>query len=79
MVEFCVYYGLRGGYSYSNMTNYFKMNNNYTFYGKTGIVMTAIMSNNSNLPGYADFTQEVLRRSADQIQGYIRVMLECSI
>ena len=46
MVKFCVYHGLGGGYSYFNMTNYFKMNNYCKFYCKTLIVRTAIMSDN---------------------------------
>ena len=31
MVKFCVYRGLGGGFSYSNMTDYFKLNNYYKF------------------------------------------------
>ena len=44
------------GYSYSNVTKYFKLNNYNKFYSKMVIVMTGKMSDNSNLPGYADFT-----------------------
>ena len=57
MVKFCVYRGLGGGYSYSNMTNYFKMHNYCKFYCKMFIVTTAIMSDNRELPGYAVFYQ----------------------
>ena len=46
MVKFCICRGLEGGYSYSNMINYFKMNNYCKFYCKTLIVRTAIMSDN---------------------------------
>ena len=55
MVKFCVYRGLGGRYSYSNMINYFKMNNYCKFYCKTFIVTTAIMSDNREGPGYAVF------------------------
>ena len=55
MVKFYVYCGFGGGYSYSNMTNYFKMNNHCKFYGITFIVMAAIMSDNRELQGYAVF------------------------
>ena len=48
MVKFCV---LSGHYSYSNMTNYFKMNYYCKFYGKMVIGATATMSDNSELPG----------------------------
>ena len=51
----CVYHGLVRGYSYSNMINYFKMNNYCEFYGKVFIVTTAIMSENKELQGYAVF------------------------
>ena len=34
------------------------------------------MSDNSKLPGYADFTREVFRYLANQIHEDIRVMLE---
>ena len=44
-----------GGYSYSNVTNYFKMNNYCKFYGKTFIVTRAIMNDNRELQGYAVF------------------------
>ena len=54
MVKLCVYHGLGGGYSYSNMTNYFKMNNYCIFYCKTLIVMTAIMGDNRELQGYCN-------------------------
>ena len=57
MVKFCVYRGLGGSYSYSNMTNYFKLNNYCKFYCKTFIVMAAIMSDNRERPGYAVFYQ----------------------
>ena len=57
MVKFCVYHGLGGGYSYSNMTNYFKMHNYCKFYCKMFIVTTDIMSDNRELPGYAVFYQ----------------------
>ena len=57
MVKFCVYHGLGGGYSYSNMTDYFKMNNYCKFYCKMFIVTTATMSDNRELPGYAVFYQ----------------------
>ena len=57
--KFCIYQGFGRGYSYSNMTYCFKMNNYYKFYGKRVIVMTAIMSDNSNPPGYADFTHKI--------------------
>ena len=46
MLEFCIYRGLVRGYSYSNMTNYFKMNNYCKFYCKRFIVTTAIMNDN---------------------------------
>ena len=49
MVKFCVYCGYGGGYSYSNMTYYFKMNNYCKFYGKTFIVTRAITSDNREL------------------------------
>ena len=55
MVKFCVYRGLGGDYSYSNMTNYFKMNNYSKFYCKTVIVTTAIMSDKREYQGYAVF------------------------
>ena len=55
IVKFCVYRGLGGDYSYSNMTNYFKMNNYSKFYCKTFIVTTAIMSDKRELQGYAVF------------------------
>ena len=64
------------GYYYFNMTNYFKMNNYFKFYGKTFIVMTAIMSDNSELPGYADFTREVFYGLANQNREHIHVTLE---
>ena len=41
VLKFCIYHGFGGGYSYSNMTNYFKMNIYCKFYGKTVIVTTA--------------------------------------
>ena len=44
-----------GGYSYSNMTHYFKINNYDKFYCKTCIGTTAIMSDNRELQGYAGF------------------------
>ena len=59
MVKFCVYHCFGGCYSYSNLTNYFKMNNYCKFYGKTVIFTTAVMHDNLELPGYADFTCEV--------------------
>ena len=56
--------------------DYFKMNNYYEFYSKTVIVTTAIMSINSNLPGYADFTHEIFPRLTNQNQGHSCVMSE---
>ena len=38
--------------------------------------MTAIISDNRELQGYAVFTPEVFRCLANQIHGYICVMLE---
>ena len=58
------------------MTNYFKMNNYCKYYGKMVIVTTAIMSDNSKLPGYADFTPEVFCPLANEIHGHIPSMLE---
>ena len=55
MVQFCVYLGFGGGYCYSNMKNYFKMNNYYIYYCKTFIVTTAIMGDNRESQGYAIF------------------------
>ena len=55
MVKFCLYHGVGGGYSYSNMTNNFKMNNYCKFYCKTFIVTRDIMSDNRELQGYAVF------------------------
>ena len=43
MVKFCIYHGFEGGYSYSNMTNYFKMNNDCKFYCKTVVVREPII------------------------------------
>ena len=57
MLKFCVYRGFGGGYFYSNMTNYFKMNNYAKFYCKTFIAMTAIMSDKKEQQGYAVFYQ----------------------
>ena len=70
-VKFCVYNGLGGDYSYSNMTNYFKMNNYCKFHGDTVIVMTAIMSDY-----YADFTHEIFPRLTNHNRGHSCVMLE---
>ena len=58
MVKFYVYHGLGGDYSYSNMTNYFKMNSYSKFYCKTVIVTTAIMSDKREKQDYAVFYQE---------------------
>ena len=55
MVKFCVYRGFGGGYSYSNMTNYFKLINYCKFYCKTFIVKTAIMGDNRGSQDYAVF------------------------
>ena len=76
MVKLCVYHSLGGGYSYSNMTNYFKMNNYCKFYCKTFIVTTAIMSDNREDLVMLYFTGEEFRRLANQNRGHIRVMLE---
>ena len=54
-VKFWVYRGFGGCYSYSNMTNYFKMNNYCKFYCMTFIVTTAIMSDNRESQCYAVF------------------------
>ena len=51
ILKFCVYRGLGGDYSYSNMTNYFKMTNYSKFYCKTVIVTTAIMSDKKGVTG----------------------------
>ena len=51
MIKFYVYYAFGEGYSYSNMINYFKMNNYCKIYGKTFIVMRAIMSDSRELQG----------------------------
>ena len=68
-----------GAYSYSNMTNYFKLNNYCKFYSKTVIVDTAIMSDNSNVPGYVDFTHEIFPKLNNQNRGHSHVMLEWSV
>ena len=57
------------------MTNYFKSNNYFKLYSKTVIVMTVIMSDNSNLTGYADFTHEIFPRLTNQNGRHIHVML----
>ena len=72
MVKFCIYPGFGGGYSYSNMTNYFARNNYCKLSGKTFIVMRAIMSDIRELQGSA----ELFRCLANQNRGHIRVMLE---
>ena len=70
-------WGGGGGYPYSNMTNYFKVNNYHKFYSKTVIVTTAIMSNNSKLyPCYADFTHEIFPGLTNQNRGHSNLMLE---
>ena len=60
------------------MTNYFKLNNYCKFYSKTVSVMRAIMSDNSNVPGYAEFTHEIFPLLTNQNQGHSRGMLEYS-
>ena len=79
MVKFCVCHGLGGGYSYSNMTNYFKMNKYHKFYCKTFIVTTATMSDNRSYLVILYFIREGFRRLANQNRGHIRVMLEFQI
>ena len=79
MVKFCVYRGLGSGYSYTNMTNFFKMNNYCIFYCKTFIVTTAIMGDNSESKVTLYFTGELFHRLANQNRGHIRVMLELPI
>ena len=73
MVKFCVYPGFGGGYSYSNVNNYFKVNNYCKFCGKTFIVTIAIMS---DIREMLYFTLEVFRCLANQNHGHICVMLE---
>ena len=48
ILKFCVYCGLGGGYSYSNMANYFKLNKYCKFYCKRFIV---IMGDNREFTG----------------------------
>ena len=61
------------------MTNYFKLNNYYNFYGETVIATTVITGNHSNLTGHADFTHEIFPRLTNQKRGHSRVMLELSL
>ena len=76
MVKFCVYHGLGwvGGVFLSYMKTYFKLNNYYKLYSKTIIVMTVILSGNSNRTGHADFTHEIFPWSTNQNHRYIRVI-----
>ena len=64
MEKFCVYHSLVG--DYFNTINYFTINNYCKFYCKTVIIVTATMSDNSELVGYADFTRAILCHLANQ-------------
>ena len=43
------------------------------------IVLTAIMSDNSNLPGYSYFTHEIFQHLTNQNQGDSYVMIESKL